>query len=158
MLKNERLLKLLTYFNVQLTMNIIIGIVYLFSKNSLREDFVIGVCTTLLFIFIFFFIKEYKAETLRQIRLQTKVVFRRQKLMLKFYSFFYTKTVVILLDFCRMLLLKYIYFILLSRMIKMGAWKKFFLSKLLFIKIYFVNLLQLYFNKIIIEVIKIKKK
>jgi len=156
MLKKERLLKMSSNFNVGIACNIVLGILYIFSKNSLREDFIIGICTTLLFILIFFSMKEFKAETLRQIRLRTKVIFRRQKLMLKYYSFFYIKIVVVLFIYCRKTLVRYIYIKLLYRVINLSGIKRFFFNKILFYKIYFINLLQIVFNKILIEVIKIK--
>lgn len=134
-------------FNLNVCINLLIVIVFVFTNSFLEEDLLIGGFSTLIFFFFFCFIKEIKSVVVREFRLKVKKVFRIQNKLLKRYYFFYRKIMKIHLKYLKKILVKNLivkYFkVLISTNLKLN----FFFSRLIYIKAY-------YFNYIIIFLIK----
>jgi hypothetical protein len=84
----ELMLKVFKRLGWDLVFNILLIIVYLLSASFLEEDLFIGFGSTVVLLLIFSLIKEFHAETLRQIRRRVKLAFRVQNRTLKGYFFF----------------------------------------------------------------------
>tara|TARA_Y100000588_G_C14264444_1_gene929128 strand:- start:1996 stop:2472 length:477 start_codon:yes stop_codon:yes gene_type:complete len=87
----ELILKVFKRLGWDLVFNILLIIVYLLSASFLEEDLFIGFGSTVVLLLIFSLIKEFHAETLRQIRRRVKLAFRVQNRTLKGYFFFFRR-------------------------------------------------------------------
>merc|ERR1712173_287899 len=58
------------------------------NKNYLEEDLIIGLFSSIILFFIFFSLHELKKESLRELRLKIKKVYRIQNELLEVYYFF----------------------------------------------------------------------
>lgn len=70
-----------------LLFNLILILIFAFSKNYLEEDLIIGLFSSIILFFLFFTLKELRAEEVRQLRLGIKKVYRIQKKVLALYYF-----------------------------------------------------------------------
>lgn len=128
------LTRLLIKSSFDLYFNLFLILIFLFSKNYLEEDFIIGFLSLIILFISYFSIKELKREDLRQFRLKVKKIFRIQKKLLKTYMFFGT--------------------ILLKKFIKY--------TKKIFFKIFRIKLKKIFFNlllkinNLILKIIYIK--
>lgn len=78
---------LIFFVKFDLFFNLILILVFVFSKNYLEEDLIIGLFSSIILFFLFFVLKELKAEEVRQLRLSIKKVYRIQKKVLALYYF-----------------------------------------------------------------------
>ena len=75
-------------FTFDICFNAILILVFIFNKNYLEEDLIIGLFSSIILFFIFFSLHELKKESLRELRLKIKKVYRIQNELLEVYYFF----------------------------------------------------------------------
>lgn len=136
-------LDLVRIFDKNIKLNLLCNwfVVFLFvlSKNCLDEDFILGLLSTFIFFFIFCAMKEYNYENLRQIRKRTKKIFRVQKFSLKKYLSLY-KALVRRFKRVTNLYQKYLMIQFSFFLIFINSKKFAFYSKLLFIRVWVLNI------------------
>merc|ERR1712137_1070214 len=74
-------------FTFDICFNAILILVFVFNKNYLEEDLIIGLFSSIILFFIFFSLHELKKESLRELRLKIKKVYRIQNELLEMYFF-----------------------------------------------------------------------
>jgi len=109
---------------------------FLFSSNYLEEDLIIGLFSNIILFGIVFFIREFKSIDIRLNRKRIKLGFRIQKKLLKRYYRYFRK-----------LSLKYFFIKCMKLFLVFGLKRKFFYNKLLYIKMYFFNILIFFILK-----------
>lgn len=141
------LTKLASKLTFDLAFNFCLILIFIFSKNYLEEDLIIGLFSSMVLFFLFFSLKELKAEQIRQLRLKIKKVYRIQKKLLTVYYFFYATFLGRTVKYTKKITSKHFEIKLDKIFIKTNLKLKNFLSKLIFIKIYYLNLIvNLVFN------------
>ena len=76
-------------FTFDICFNAILILVFIFNKNYLEEDLIIGLFSSIILFFIFFSLHELKKESLRELRLKIKKVYRIQNELLEVFIFLF---------------------------------------------------------------------
>lgn len=143
MLEKNIINTFLNKINFIFIFNIIIVLLYISSQNYLEEDLIIGFCSNIILFLVLFSLKELKGVILRQVRLKVKKSFRVQKLFLRRYYFFFFKLLKVNLIYFKKLLFKYFLIKFVKLIIKINIKKIHFYSRLIFIKLFYLNILRL---------------
>jgi len=109
----------------------------------------------LILFLIFFLLKESKSETLRQIRRRSKLVFRVQKIILINYSFFYSILSKTYLKCYKRLICNLIFIKFSKLYLKTVAKRMYLQTRLVFLKIFYFNLLT---DLVLVSITKIYKE
>ena len=118
---------------------------FLFSSNYLEEDLIIGLFSNIILFGIVFFIREFKSIDIRLNRKRIKLGFRIQKKPKNYFFFF--KLIKRYYRYFRKLSLKYFFIKCMKLFLVFGLKRKFFYNKLLYIKMYFFNILIFFILK-----------
>ena len=121
--------------------NLSLVLIFIFSKNYLEEDLIIGIFSCMILFFLFFFLKELKARDLQLLRLNIKKAYRIQKKLLLVYYFFYTLILKKIVKYTKKITSKIFLIKLRKISFNINLKIKNFISKLIFIKIYYLNIL-----------------
>lgn len=141
----DRLNTILSKINFIFLFNVVIILMYISSQNYLEEDLIIGFCSNMILFLIIFFLKESKDSVLKEARLKVKVSFRNQKKYLRRYYFFFFKLLKVNIIYFKKIVFQYFLIKLMKLIIKTNVKKIHFFSKLVFIKLFYLNLLRLLF-------------
>jgi len=127
--------------------NIFLLVIFLFSSNILEDSLLINLFSIIVLLSIYFLIKLSRALILRLIRKQIKLTYRIQKNFLKRCYFFFIRIIKFKVKYLKNLSKKY-FFIKYKKILIFAHLKyKFFYFKLIFCKLYFLNLVnKLIFN------------
>lgn len=121
--------------------NIILILIFIFSKNYLEEDLIIGIFSCLIVFFLVFTLKEFKSKEVRLFRITMKKIYRIQKKILLVYYFFYLFIFKKVVKYTKKIISKFFLVKLRKLSISINLKFKNFISKLIYIKIYYFNIL-----------------
>jgi len=134
-------------FTFDICFNAILILVFVFNKNYLEEDLIIGLFSSIILFFIFFSLHELKKESLRELRLKIKKVYRIQNELLEMYFFFVSTVSKFFLKYLKKITSKF-FFIKLNKILFNAKWKqKGFLTRLVYLKYLNLNIL----NKLVLK-------
>lgn len=122
-------------------LNIFFFLIIVFSKNYLEEDLILGLFSSIVLFLIFFFFKEEKKQGLREFRLNVKKIYRIQKDLLSSYYSYYRLLQRRYFKYTKNFIKKFFLFKLSKSLMPISFKLKNFLSKLIFIKSFTLNLL-----------------
>ena len=129
-------------FTFDICFNAILILVFVFNKNYLEEDLIIGLFSSIILFFIFFSLHELKKESLRELRLKIKKVYRIQNELLEMYFFFVSTVSKFFLKYLKKITSKF-FFIKLNKILFNAKWKqKGFLTRLVYLKYLNLNILN----------------
>lgn len=128
--------------NFDVVLNVVLILILIFSKNYLEEDLILGLFSSIILFFIYFFFKESKSQDLRLLRLNIKKIYRVQKRLLAIYYFYYNLLQKRYLKYTKKILKKVFFLKLNKALISMNKKFKNFFSRLIFIKLLTLNILS----------------
>merc|ERR1712063_139816 len=124
-------------FTFDICFNAILILVFIFNKNYLEEDLIIGLFSSIILFFLFFSLHEMKKESLRELRLKIK----------KVYNFFVSAVSKYFLRYLKKITSRF-FFIKLNKILFNAKLKqKSFLTKLVYLKYLNLNIL----NKLVLK-------
>jgi hypothetical protein len=134
-------------FSFDIAFNAILILVFIFNKNYLEEDLIIGLFSSIILFFFFFSLHELKKESLRELRLKIKKVYRIQNELLEVYYFFVSTVSKFFLKYLKKITSRF-FFIKLNKILFNAKLKqKKFLTKLIYLKYLNLNIL----NKLVLK-------
>lgn len=133
---------------LDLFFNFFLVITLIFSANFLEEDLIIGVFSTSILFVLFFFIKDLVFENIRQYRRRVKKIFRVQRDFLKRNYFIHNKIARLHFLYMKKIIFHYYFIKCLKLFINFNLKIKYFLSKVVYFKIYYLNLITSFIFKL----------
>ena len=122
--------------------NILLAFIFLFSSNVLEDSLLIGLFSTIVLLSLFFSIRQGREKITRDTRKNLKVFFRIQKKLLKKCYFIYLNIIKMKFKYLKKVSKKYFRIKYIKLMMYSNLKLKFFFFKLIFFKLYLLNLIS----------------
>jgi len=132
--------KIFKDYQIDFLFNLTLICVFLFSQNFLEEDIIIGICSYIILISVFFKFREGISDFFKKVKKDIKIFFKLQNNFLSFFNYLYVYFFDRNLSFVRRTFYRTIVtkscYIFLFKKLKFVLFK----TKFLFIKILFLSM------------------